>query len=67
MWLCVSGGLGVLWCVAWMLLVSDTPLQHKRISAVERDYIVESLKGQVDETGEKDVSHTTSHNLQSDL
>ncbi|KAK7111022.1 uncharacterized transporter slc-17.2-like [Littorina saxatilis] len=39
---------GVLaWCVSWMLLVTDSPLDHPRISEEERDYIVNSLKGTI--------------------
>lgn len=35
------------WLVLWAFLVSDTPSTHRRISAVERDYINYSLKGQI--------------------
>ncbi|XP_042888563.1 putative inorganic phosphate cotransporter isoform X2 [Penaeus japonicus] len=36
----VYGGLGLLWSVAWFLLVSDFPQTHPRISQEERSYIV---------------------------
>jgi ACS family sodium-dependent inorganic phosphate cotransporter-like MFS transporter 5 len=35
----LTGGLGILWFVAWMLLVSDTPDCHPRISESEKTYI----------------------------
>ncbi|XP_050396704.1 sialin isoform X1 [Patella vulgata] len=40
----VIGTLGLIWFVLWMFLVSDTPGQHKRISAIERKYIEYSLR-----------------------
>ena len=39
----VTGGLSLLWVVAWFLLVADTPAQHPRISLEERSYIEASL------------------------
>ena len=39
----VTGGLSLLWVVAWFLLVADTPAQHPRISPEERSYIEASL------------------------
>ena len=54
-----------LWCqgicsmvilVVWLLLTSNTPSQHPRISTAEKNYIVKSLKGQVSEEGGNDVS-----------
>ncbi|XP_037799883.1 putative inorganic phosphate cotransporter [Penaeus monodon] len=36
----VHGCLGLLWSVAWFLLVSDLPQTHPRISEQERNYIV---------------------------
>ncbi|XP_076461250.1 putative transporter slc-17.2 [Babylonia areolata] len=35
------------WCLVWMLLVTDSPLDHPRISQVEQTYIVTSLKGTI--------------------
>ncbi|ESO94691.1 hypothetical protein LOTGIDRAFT_54049, partial [Lottia gigantea] len=34
---------GVVWFVLWMILVSDSPKDHKRISEIERKYIEMSL------------------------
>ncbi|VVC32475.1 Hypothetical protein CINCED_3A020713 [Cinara cedri] len=35
----VSGGLGLLWILCWMLFVHDTPAKHPTISIRERTYI----------------------------
>ncbi|XP_064268493.1 sialin isoform X2 [Passer domesticus] len=43
----IFGALGVLWWFFWMLLVSDTPEIHSRISHAEREYILSSLKDQL--------------------
>ncbi|XP_021924654.1 putative inorganic phosphate cotransporter isoform X2 [Zootermopsis nevadensis] len=39
----VSGVLAFVWCVAWWLLVFDTPDQHPRISRDERQYLKDNL------------------------
>lgn len=39
----VFGAFGLVWFLLWMLIVSDTPAQHPRISAEERNYIETSL------------------------
>ena len=39
-----SGGLSVLWSVAWMFLVYDTPAVHPRISPAERKYIEDATE-----------------------
>eukprot|EP00118_Oscarella_pearsei_P006531 m.29645 g.29645 ORF g.29645 m.29645 type:complete len:491 (+) comp31204_c0_seq3:156-1628(+) len=39
----VFGGLGLIWCLAWFLLIHDSPAQHPRISSRERSYIETSL------------------------
>lgn len=39
----ILGILSSIWFVLWMIFVSDSPTQHKRISKIERDYILESL------------------------
>lgn len=41
----ILGILGIVWFVSWMLIVSDTPDQHPRISEYEKVYIQSSLKG----------------------
>ena len=42
----VSGVLGLTWCVAWWLLVFDTPDSHPRISHEEKEYLKENLTEQ---------------------
>ncbi|XP_064600100.1 sialin-like [Liolophura sinensis] len=50
----VLGGLSIIWALAWILLVSDTPVQHKRISEIEKRYITQGLKDTVnDESGQR--------------
>lgn len=39
----VFGIFGLLWFIAWMLLVSDSPGQHRHISDAEREYITSSI------------------------
>ena len=41
--LILSGAIGCLWFVVWMLVVHDTPAQHPRISQEEKDYIESSV------------------------
>lgn len=49
----ILGSLGLVWFVLWMFLVSDYPSTHPRISAEERAYIEDSLRGQVREDKSK--------------
>jgi len=42
----VSGVFGLTWCVAWCLLVFDTPDNHPRISSEEKQYLKENLTEQ---------------------
>ena len=42
----LTGTLGCVWFVFWMLLVHDSPAQHPRISASEQKYIEGSIKGE---------------------
>jgi len=39
----VTGAIGIIWSIAWFLLVFDSPSQHPRISAEERRYIEDSI------------------------
>jgi len=39
----VTGAIGIIWSVAWFLLVFDSPSQHPRISTEERRYIEDSI------------------------
>ncbi|XP_076462772.1 putative transporter slc-17.2 [Babylonia areolata] len=45
------GGLGILWSVVWLLLMTDSPETHPRISVTERHYIVTT---RADVTQQKD-------------
>lgn len=42
----IFGALGVIWCLLWFWLASDSPKTHKTISNAEQDYIINSLHGQ---------------------
>jgi len=50
----VSGGLGLLWAICWILLVYDTPAKHPTISIKERTYI-ENCLGKTIQTRSKPV------------
>ncbi|XP_050392280.1 sialin isoform X1 [Patella vulgata] len=39
----IFGALGIVWVIAWLLLIHDTPGQHPRISKAERTHIEESI------------------------
>lgn len=39
----VTGGISLIWSVAWFFVVFDSPAQHPRISVEERQYIEESI------------------------
>ena len=41
------GGLGVVWFVAWIFLIYDSPQKHPRICAKEIEFITESIGVQV--------------------
>ncbi|XP_064602310.1 sialin-like [Liolophura sinensis] len=43
----VLGAGTIVWFIAWMLLVTDYPQDHKRISDIERRYILQGLKDSV--------------------
>lgn len=40
----VFGGIGLVWCAAFWFLCYDTPAEHPRISAAEREYIETAIK-----------------------
>ncbi|KAK3743741.1 hypothetical protein RRG08_043473 [Elysia crispata] len=40
----VTGGICLVWSILWMIMVSEDPQSHPRISDIERDYIVGSLE-----------------------
>lgn len=39
----VLGTANFIWFVIWMFMVSDSPAEHKRISQIEKEYIIMSL------------------------
>jgi len=45
----VTGVVGVIWFIAWWLLVYDSPSQHPRISEKEKNYILNKLGNTVTE------------------
>ena len=46
----ISGGLGILWFLIWILVVSDDPSTQRFISETEKNYILKHRK-QIDEIG----------------
>ena len=44
----LAGGSGVLWSILWVLCMRDNPMKHPTISRIEQEYIVRSLRHQVD-------------------
>ena len=51
----IAGVVGVIWSIMWFFLVYDSPAQHPRISAEERQYIEKALNKT--ETKVVNVSH----------
>ncbi|GFO24631.1 vesicular glutamate transporter 1 [Plakobranchus ocellatus] len=51
----VTGGICLVWSILWMVLVSEDPKSHPRISDIERDYILGSLESK--DTGETRKVH----------
>lgn len=43
----ITGIIGIVWCLAWWLLVYDTPAQHPYISPGELAHITSSLSNMV--------------------
>ena len=51
-----AGILGIVWFIAWMILVSDTPAQHPRIQDTERRYIETTIgANKKEDTNVRDV------------
>lgn len=40
----ITGGVSLVWVVAWVFLMHDTPDQHPRISPEEKSYILDAIK-----------------------
>jgi ACS family sodium-dependent inorganic phosphate cotransporter len=53
-----SGALALVWCVAWWLLVFDTPDRHPRISLEEKQYLRDNLTQQHNEKVIKEMIKT---------
>ncbi|KAJ2948996.1 hypothetical protein O0L34_g5936 [Tuta absoluta] len=49
------GGLGIVWFIAWMLLVYDSPQKHPRICPKEVEYITRSMPPQDESTVPKSI------------
>ncbi|XP_050412210.1 sialin isoform X2 [Patella vulgata] len=47
----ITGGFALLWSILWILAVADGPELSKRISAVEREYILKSLSNRTPQNG----------------
>ena len=39
-----KGGLGLIWCLLWAILVADSPEHQKCISTEEKHYVIEKTK-----------------------
>jgi len=39
----IAGALGVVWFILWMVCASESPSEHGRINANERQYIIDTL------------------------
>ena len=50
-----AGAYGVVWLILWTLLVADSPSEHRRISAIEREYIETSISCSDDVTQKRKV------------
>ena len=46
----ISGGLGILWFLIWILVVNDDPSKQRFISETEKNYILKHRK-RIDEIG----------------
>jgi len=58
----IAGVVGVIWAIMWFFLVYDSPAQHPRISAEEREYIEKALNKKT-ETKVENVSHIFVHHI----
>ena len=50
----MSGSVGSLWFIFWIILIFDTPSSHPRISSSEREFI-ESNTATIDKTVSSDI------------
>lgn len=49
----MCGVVGIVWFVAWQLLVFDSPATHPRISMAERNYIESALGATIEKVGDR--------------
>ena len=52
----------MIWCILWIVLVSDSPAQHRFISKEERDYIISSTNIACD-NGDKKVDKSNIYHI----
>lgn len=52
----ILGLAGLVWCAAWMYMVSDRPSNHPRISAEERDYIINAVEASMGKQTDKPMA-----------
>ena len=58
----IQGGLGIIWYILWLLLVTDEPETHRFISEDEKEYINKSMGKATVSAGT--VRFTTAKNIQ---
>lgn len=46
----ILGCAGLVWCVLWSYIVSDSPQKHNRITKKEKEYIISSLNNNNEQT-----------------
>lgn len=52
----IEGALCLIWCTAWWIMIEDSPEEQTRfISQEEKDYIMESLGQNKNNSGHKEV------------
>lgn len=44
----IVGSAGIIWYIAWLLLVFNTPADHPRISPKEQHYIEAAIKEEIE-------------------
>jgi len=52
----IVGIFGIIWFVAWLIVVFSTPAGHPRISPEEQHYIESSIESQIDDNHSKKVT-----------
>ena len=57
----IVGIFGIIWFVAWLIVVFNTPADHPRISPEEQRYIESSIGSQIDDNHSKKVTQKRNH------